>query len=223
MTSHCVDCGDPCSYKSQRCMACSAQFRRGPSFHCEWCGTVFWRKKLNHDDRRFCSQRCSGLFRAANGELAWQTPEAEIRRAISLARLHEARSQQALVRRQERLQQREEQRREREAQKPTCSCGAPYRRRRWTPDHPFMRYWCDSCFEREFHELSHICPNCGQTFQGERRAVYCSPRCSAQFCKRVERGTVYSHIGRLPLNERNKLAEYLALIRMANIRIYRSA
>ena len=62
----------------------------------------------------------------------------------------------------------------------------------------------------------HICPNCGRFFTGKEARVYCSPKCEQQYAGKGR----YPHIGKIPLTERNHLAELIALQRAANRRLY---
>lgn len=204
---NCMDCGGPCASRAKRCRHCTNIAQR-PSFHCEWCGDPFWRKRMPGDARRFCSKRCSGLFRTAAGKQWWQTPEAQIEQAV---RREEAARRYADIARQRQESW--------EAQQPRCSCGAPWTKRRWRPGWGQVRYWCDACFARKFYEWPHLCPNCGKEFQDQYRTVYCSPTCASQMRKMVARGR-YPAIGRFVLEERNTLAEYIHLTRAANQRLY---
>jgi len=65
---------------------------------------------------------------------------------------------------------------------------------------------------------THICPNCGQLFNGHDRDVFCSFRCARQLRKDGR----YPTLGALPLDERNRVAELIALVRSARRQIDRS-
>jgi hypothetical protein len=189
-------CSTKCSAKWVASQASERAIRARKDLHCEWCGIAFWRPRLTNrkvDACRFCSKRCSGARRRA------QTAE---RRAVI-------------------REQREQLRRQRHEARVTCACGVRIRRR--------TGRWCDACYTqrignaiREGHILArrtgldHLCPNCGQWFRGYDRATFCSSRCVSQMAKRQ----CYPHISHLPIDERNQLAELIALVRAANRRLH---
>jgi predicted nucleic acid-binding Zn ribbon protein len=225
-------CGGRKAWNSQLCSSCRRQERRGPHQQCEFCGVSFWRYNMGDpakDARRFCSRRCSALHRGATGRQTMQNPEirARIVGSIAYRQCVEQRHAQAQERQRQReqewqeLQKRLQEQRERYQEETKCACGAPSTIARWTPTHPYMRRWCEACHTQEFQAWQHVCPNCGQEFDGEYRTVYCSERCATQMRKRQQRSDTYPSIGGIPLAERNKLAELIALMRAANRQAYK--
>jgi len=62
--------------------------------------------------------------------------------------------------------------------------------------------------------IQHLCPNCGQWFTGHPGDVFCSSRCAHQL------KPCYPRIRRIAsIEERNRLAELIYLVRAANRRI----
>lgn len=213
-------CGERKARYSMRCKACAMAAtaatvaRRRPAFTCEWCQHEFWRPRKGndkHDRRRFCSKRCSALLRTTARRMPWQNPDVQLRLALEREHRREQQRQRQQWLKQQRQQEQQEQTK--------CACGSPSTQARWTYEHPYMRRWCDACYAQEFYAWQHCCPNCGQEFYGEYRNVYCSMRCAKQMRHRHERSDTYPLIGALPLAERNKLAQMIALMRAANRRM----
>ena len=78
-------CGQPRASAAAQCHACYNADRRGPALVCEWCGTAFWRRAGEHDARRFCSKRCSGLRKAEDGSSPILQPEIIAARQLAAA------------------------------------------------------------------------------------------------------------------------------------------
>ena len=190
-------CGQPRSRAAVQCKACETQARRRP-FVCEWCGGSFWRRSNRGDTRRFCSKRCSGARRTAIAAAKREIDrhEREIERAIDRANrplLREARQRLRALRR--------------------CACGAPV-----ASIHGVVCAACAAANRRAGHRrarrwsrIVHCCPSCGNSFFGLEHDVYCSSRCGHQ----LRKGR-YPSIGGLPLEERNRIAEFIALVRAAH-------
>lgn len=199
MSSRLCACGRRCHSTSARCLTCN---RNRQPFSCEWCGVSFRRKPNPHDACRFCSKKCSGALRTAGSAPV----------VAAFARTFRRELQQALASPKTPIVR-------------LCRCGAPITQ--WRTG------WCDPCLLvvrgasiRAGHSVArllgvaHICPNCGRSFKGYQKATYCSTRCATQMRKRIERGT-YPVIGHLQIDERNKLAELIALTRAVNRRLHR--
>ena len=234
-------CGQSKGPRSLRCFACNKAHlhdarasrlsalnkARHPRqiFHCEWCHVEFWRNREPKDALRFCSKRCSALRRMAEGKMPIQDPEVQVRLAIA----NEHRREQYRIAREfrlkekERQQQQSQQRAQEQHQQwiieTACACGLPHTKSLWTPKHPYMRRWCDACHTQEFYAWLHVCPNCGQEFYGGESVIHCSTRCGKQMAKRRARGS-YPFISNLPIEERNRLAALIALVRAVNRRLH---
>lgn len=215
-------CGGAKSRKGRQCLACAIRQRRGSALNCEWCRQVFWRRKAKRDTRRFCSKQCAMALRILRGRNTFQDLQVR-QRAIAGMRqyLHDSAPERA--RRREQREQWDQQQRQYRIQqqqaRTACPCGTISTYTRWTYADPVMRYWCDACYIQEFYAWEHVCPDCGASFFGQYRDTYCSPRCATRLRHMVDRGT-YPAIGRLPLDQRNQLAEMIALMRAANRAIY---
>jgi hypothetical protein len=229
-------CGGWKSPTSARCLACDKARRKPPLRHCEWCHQAFVMRQRHADPKkgagRFCTKRCSGLFRAAAGVMPLQKADVRARAAIGTAQYRELHREEWDWRREERKRQKEEEQRHQQQKwdrEHACSCGASSTTARWVYDEPYRagqtppsgrtRYWCEACFAHEFYARQHVCPNCGEEFYGTERETYCSERCGTQMRKRIERSACYPSIGHLPVDERNKLARLIALMRAAHRRI----
>jgi hypothetical protein len=192
------------TYCTRSCKASAQAYRtsrkHNPDLHCEWCGVAFFRRPSNRDARRFCSKRCSGARRRAR--------TAERRAAI-------------LVQRRIAREKREQIRKQQHQARMICPCGARISRR--------TGRWCNTCFAQQIGNgiraghtvartagLHHLCPNCGQWFRGYPRDTFCSTTCAKQMRKRDR----YPHLGHLPIDERNQLAELIALVRAVNRRLH---
>jgi endogenous inhibitor of DNA gyrase (YacG/DUF329 family) len=172
-----------------------------PTFYCESCAAPFWRRKNHKDARRFCSKRCAGTWHRARTAARVQAERTQ--REIDRALLQAARETARLLRR--------------------CPCGASLDRR------SAGGRFCRACVAarlrasnirqqkaaRDYGPL-HCCPNCGRQFQGYEGAVFCSSLCS----KRLHRKR-YPTLAHIPLEERNHLAEMIALVRAARRKIGR--
>jgi predicted nucleic acid-binding Zn ribbon protein len=176
---------------------------RAPMFRCEWCGIEVYRQ-LHRDPtkhaRRFCSKRCSGALKhavvmARNESIC---AERQIQRELKRAATHAMR-----------------------AQRSCRSCGGSI------PHQSEGVYCSEACrtagtgtnvretrHKNKNNGVKHLCPNCGQWFPGHERDVFCSAHCHGQMSKRTKHGhRRYPSLDRLPIDERNQLAEFLALIR----------
>ena len=176
---------------------------------CEGCGIAF--RLSNSPGKqyagRFHSRKCAAIHR-------WALHNARVKAE------REARQEARRVR----LIEREI---ARETSRPgVCRCGAPITRDRQCHD-PYVTL-CKECAARQIADrvrrvrlasrhdgVDHVCPNCGETFRGFERDVFCSTRCAAQ----LKRET-YPSIGALPLDERNRIAAMVALMRHARSRLY---
>lgn len=194
-------CGGQKARYSLRCQACDAVRRKCeavrrmvPTRVCQWCGAEFRRQgdaRAAHDVLRFCSKKCWGAFRSA----------------IAQAQHEKYRGARQIIRELTRAQ--------RLYARSVCACGATITR-------PYGSL-CTSCRAARRSEafrirreegVHHLCPNCGQSFRGHTDDVYCSSPCAKQFRKKSR-----SRIRAIPLDERNRIAELLALVRAANRRI----
>ena len=191
-------CGRPIGRIAKVCRQC-----RSPARHCEWCGGAFRRyiskKWPTHDAGRFCSKRCSGARRRA------ETAEREAPRlaAAAITRAQNNAVRAAL-----------------KAAHAICPCGQPVAG-------PSSR-WCGVCYGHRIGNgiraayvrstlsgLEHICPNCGDTFKGYAQRLCCSRACSIPYGRKQREGT-YPPIRSMPLEERNKVAWLISLVRRAN-------
>ena len=193
--SHCP-CGQSMSRGSILCWSCTqrAHSQRRELRTCEHCSIQFSRKRCSYerDARRFCSRKCWGLWK--RDFYARERAEREERRM------------------QVEVPQ--------ERQRPCLECGqsmgslnhsmhAHCRRLRNNRVRRDRGRELRGESTRARHPATfHVCPTCGETFTasvGDKRAVYCSLRCSARQPKR-SMGALH----RLPLDERNQLALMLA-------------
>jgi hypothetical protein len=168
-----------------------------PTFYCESCAAPFWRRRNHKDARRFCSKRCAGVWH----------------RARTLARVQAERAQRQIDRELQRAA------RQAVALLRWCPCGAALNRR--SPGGRFCRA-CVAERIRAGHasrerDIAHCCPNCGGSFHGYEAQVFCSKRCAHQ----LQHKGRYPTLGRLPLEDRNQLAEMIALVRAARRQIDR--
>lgn len=69
-------CGRPKARTATHCLECYRATRRVQPRPCEHCGVMFTRSKKTRDAARFCTKRCSGQWKAAHGQLAYQQPQA---------------------------------------------------------------------------------------------------------------------------------------------------
>lgn len=197
-------CGRPKFSRSARCLACAKAVRRR-ALTCTYCGVAFWRRKVgDKEQRRFCSRECYFSMKKAHAvthaaELQASKANEQIEKVIQ-RELREAAQQTLLVLR-------------------WCPCGAPLNRR------SVGGRYCRACVATRIRTatrnarhaaseqgIEHLCPNCGQWFKGYEREVYCSVRCGKRMRKVPGR---YPSISEIPIDQRNQLAEYLALIRRA--------
>lgn len=212
LSNRCLPCAcGGLKYRSaQRCKACDIRRRHAAiARRCEWCQQVFFRHRKGgdkHDALRFCSKACYGRNKS--------------KRAIR--QLH------ALERRIHRASVKQAQRARKLLTRSVCRrCDAPI--------DPHQRFrWCASCYSAMLVEKNsqakdnrrtrtgalHVCPNCGQTFMEQARVVYCSRRCLRQMVKRRERGSAYPVLAGVPLDQRNPLAELVAMVRTTQRRLH---
>jgi len=200
-------CGQSKSSRAKRCLMCERQRleQMVPLRICQWCQSEFRRKgrrvRDGHDILCFCSKKCWGACRSAR----FQAEQNEYRQACQISRE---------LKRAQRLYARS-----------ICACGATITRRCGT--------LCNTCAAEHKREgihrarsvsrtagVRHICPNCGESFRGYASDVHCSTRCCKQLRKKGQR---YPVIGALPLQERNRIAELVALVRAARRRIWGGA
>lgn len=202
-------CGGRKSYGTICCRTCE-DLRRHADGHeqrverlCQWCGKPFRRKgrltRPGAEVFRFCRKKCWGAFRStvARAERDARRQARRISRELTRAQRLFARS--------------------------VCACGATITR-------PSGRM-CNACSALRKREgkqrgqslsrstgLEHICPNCGESFRGYERDVFCSPRCGRQ----LKHPGRYPSIGGLSIDKRNEIAELIALVRSARIRLART-
>jgi len=198
---HVCACGKPRAVNAAQCWACYAETRCQPVHVCEYCKQSFQPKRSVNPARfqfnKYCSRAC--YFAVKKATACERLVAHELARTIA----HEQRRQK------------------REQQEHLCACGATIN---------VKNKRCRRCFLkqagsviRETRELArvtgvdHLCPNCGQWFKGYESSTFCSERC----CLRLRRDR-YASIRHLPLEERNNLAELIALTREANRRIQNS-
>ena len=201
-------CGKPRNFAAAQCWACYSAARRRPIRVCRQCTRPFHPKRGVHPARRqvnkYCSRSCFFTSKRLRAEAV--AMETAISRSL-------ARAQRLQVR-----QQRHETRM-------VCPCGAAITR-------PTGR-WCNSCYAtqiangiragRDWARVTgpdHLCPNCGQWFKGYQAHTFCSSHCQEQMSRMQARGR-YPSIQHVPVDERNHLAELIALAREANRRIYK--
>jgi hypothetical protein len=195
-------CGGKKAREAAACRACYLTNVHADDSTCQWCQQTFRRgqKAPDRDARKYCSKTCYGAAKRI-----W-APGARGRFVASLR--HELRSRLAVF----------DRRSQTAAPWRRCSCGAPI-------ENPFGKC-CRRCGAerkgigiRSARAISrrvgceHVCPNCGVRFHGHPGDVFCSAKCGRQL-----RGRNFSIRG-LPLDERNKLAELIALVRAANRRL----
>jgi len=204
-------CGQPKSYRTAQCWTCYNAGRRGPSYQCLGCGAAFWRfhSPTKRDARRYCSRACFFAMK--------KTRAAENQRVI------QARKQSESVESEIHRALRQEAQRTLLALRLCAECGGPLSR--LSPGGRFCRRCvayriatATSRGRRASREVGpeHLCPNCGQTFRGHVQDVYCSLHCAKQYKARHDRcGDTYPTLSHMPLDERNQIAELIALTRAA--------
>lgn len=70
--------------------------------------------------------------------------------------------------------------------------------------------------KQERAPCDHVCPNCGVTFMGRPRCVYCSMKCRQQLTHHNRAGKQrYPSLDGMPVAERNQIARLVALVRAA--------
>ena len=191
-------CGQLISRTAARCFTCyiklrSEQQKARRTFRCLGCGQESSRRKCpGHDARKYCSRACAFAH--------W-----------SEIRLSDVRSVRARAR-----------------PRPTHPC------RRCDRPIELRKQLCVSCREvarwdqadrrrqkarqrPKVGTFKHTCPSCGDPFVGLRDAVFCSHICS----RRARKVTKGMGLSRLPINERERVAPLVALVRQANQRIDR--
>lgn len=201
--THVCACGRPKHSRSKLCLMCDKQRRTRmvPIRICQWCGGKFRRKghdpRTTHDVLRFCRKKCWGAFRSAFA----QAEQEQYQRAREISRE---------LTRAQRLYARS-----------VCPCGAPITR----PRGRFCNTCAATCRGRGIRRaravgrrtgLAHLCPNCGRQFRGYERDVFCSQHCSHQYTKKQR----YPSIGAMSLEQRNQIAELIALVRSARRRVH---
>jgi hypothetical protein len=188
-------CGGAKSYGAARCMTCETTARRDQIIErvCQQCGCTFKRK--SHGGPGHDVKRfCSKKCWGAFLAAEARVTREAIRQAHSI--------------------QRELERAQRRYARSVCACGATATR----------DGRCSTCNSRRYQPLvarvDHVCPNCGQAFQAPESWVHCSRRCGQQLSGKGRR---YPKIGALPVEDRNRIAELIALTRTARRRIDESA
>jgi hypothetical protein len=188
--------------------------RRTPvSFVCKGCGDVITRDPAPARDNRreYCSRACKMQVWWRTHEKKLYTPsEAAVLRSkareLERAALRKATSC-------ERQLEREIERAQRLQARSTCACGAKIHR-------PYGRV-CDACASVNKSTgrrrslgagPGHLCPSCGRRFDSLETTVFCSSQCA----KRYRHHGRYPSLGALPLDERNQIAELIALVRSAH-------
>jgi hypothetical protein len=200
-------CGREKSYHRQLCLACRKAARRPPLRYCEWCSAPFRRTKHGRDKDvfRFCSRECHFARLKAIAAVNQETRRAQDQavaheRAIDRALTAAARRAITLLR--------------------ACKhCGASM------PEDRRQSVYCgEACriagtaahvrgtrARNKPQGLAHVCPNCGIRFTSHEGDVFCSARCSRQLKHRR-----YGSFRWLDVDERNRIAELVALARAAN-------
>ena len=152
------------------------------AFHCESCGVAFWRKP--NQAKHDARRFCSKKCSGA------------ARTAVAL--LRQPQIQQAKLVRQEQVKAENEIAR---------TIAAALKRALVTERKPKQKRWH---MWRQPQGV-HVCPDCGKSFLGHARRVYCSAKCAR----------VYTHHQRYPairgfaVVERNEMASLLSLVRAA--------
>ena len=215
---HICKCGKACSASATKCRSCYADEKARSVCVCLQCGQSFRpRRAVNHAKGAFntyCSRACY---------FAGKRLRATAARLDEAAALEERRIKRAFARHfaaelRRRLPA------EVTVQGRFCRCGAPITQARTGA--------CQTCLSparaasaraslsvARVLGAAHVCANCGQSFRGNVSAVHCSRRCANQMHRRQGRGH-YPAIGHIPLAERNRVAELIALVRRANRRIH---
>jgi len=196
-------CGRPKSRRTVQCRTCFNVKHRSPAFQCAWCTRTFWRPKWKDDARRFCSRDC--FFAMKKGRAADRAESEAAEREIQQALYHAAKKVRRSLRR-------------------CVHCAGSM------PDDRGGRYCSDACLcavlgtkVRETRRtnkaagIQHQCPNCGVWFPGHPCDVYCSPRCCKQFKTHLGRYPSLENV--FPIEERNRIAGLIALVRAARRQI----
>jgi hypothetical protein len=207
-------CGKPKAVNAAHCLECYRAENRREIQICQHCQESFHPKRslseANFQRNKYCSRKC--YFKWKQQYASERLSERDIKqfgitfRRELRARLQTARLSLAPVVRQCR------------------GCG------KLITDKVTAEL-CDVCFvsmisigvrashaaaKLEGHE--HICPQCGRTFRGYARTVWCSFQCGHAMARATARGH-YPSLTHLPLSVRNQLAGMIALMRQANQRI----
>jgi hypothetical protein len=199
---HQCACGRRKTEYARTCLVCYNEHRLPPKRQCEGCGKTFMRRQRSRDSFLFCSRECYFAVKKARGIEHQQRKENDrVDREIQRELKRAARSVLRTLR--------------------WCECGAPLNR-------PTARY-CAPCYQQVIgagirngrriasqQGVGHVCPNCGNIFRGYSTAVYCSVRCA----RVIAHHRRYPALRHLPLAERNRLAELVALVRAANRRLW---
>lgn len=201
-------CGRARANGAARCLACYWAEKRREVHICQQCSLSFRPirslSKASCQVNKYCSRACYFAMKRGRAETR------SIERKIAQAHAREQRKRNWTQRHQERQEQRAATR---------CPCGAALTR-------PTAR-WCKNCYATQIGNgirkgrewmratgLDHLCPNCGQWFKGYESSTFCSLKCCTQW-----KPGRYPCISRVPIEERNQLAELLALVREANRRM----
>jgi hypothetical protein len=212
-------CGRPRANTAAKCLTCYWAERRRQIHICQHCGQSFRPKRsvctARCQNNKYCSRACYFRAKHARAEVA-ASAEAE---ALEARRAERAFARSFALELRKRLPA------DHSVMGRFCRCGAAITQ--------FATGFCAPCIAeimaarvRAGHSVArllgvaHICPNCGRSFRGYPRAVCCSRRCDRQISK-WKKGRRYPSIQHVPVDERNKLAELIALTRAANRRLYK--
>jgi hypothetical protein len=210
-------CGARRSFAAgNKCSACYRVVVRPPRV-CEWCNAAIERQPRKRDAARFCSKTCSGALKTARR----RAHEAESESESEFARTFQRELMQRLP-----------------TSPPPVSlppvrccngCGVAITQAaaKHTPR------FCGACFSSRLTAnfagafsvswrlgAEHICPNCGRSFRAFPHVLCCSARCGKQIGRAQERGH-YPVISAIQLEERNRLAKLISLVREANRRLHK--
>jgi len=171
---------------------------RRPAFACQHCAVAVQRKGHSGGDLKlYCSRRCSARDRCAREAGRLDAARAATRQTLA---------------------------------RPCRRCGEPLGTTQRSAQfhhhcrqaHRAERADRQARFERAVRArahvaVRHVCPCCGESFTpvyGDRRRVFCSARC----CKLMRKARI-SGLGKIPIDERNVLAQMLADCKRARRRL----
>lgn len=204
-------CGKSRARNAARCWSCYSAGRKRPLQVCQTCYRTFRPKRnlseVNYQRNKYCSRSCYFAAKQSRARA----------RALAAARSREARAieREFAACFSAELTKRLPAKATVEAR--LCRCGAPVTQ--WRTGS------CVACiaarvraghWEAHLIGVAHICPNCGRSFRGYPGAVWCSEKCG-----HLMRKGRYPSIANVSVDERNKLAGMIALVRAANRRLYK--